>query len=103
MATVYEIPTSPNPQTFSITLNGILYRVTLRWNSIAQLWFIDFADAAGSAILAGVPVVTGADLLAQYAYLNFGGKLFALTDNAPDLPPTFTNLGRIGHLYWVTQ
>jgi hypothetical protein len=101
MADVFEIPTSPTPQSFAITLSGVQYRVTLRWNPIAQLWFIDFADVAGNALLLGVPVVTGADLLAQYAYLNFGGALFAMTDDAPDLPPGFTNLGKTGHLYWI--
>lgn len=102
MGIVYEIPTTPNPQTLSISLSGVQYRLTLKWNVTAQLWFVDIADINGALILGGVPVVTGADLLEQYEYLNLGGKLFAMTDNDPDLPPGFTNLGTTGHIYWVT-
>lgn len=101
MATVYEIPTSPNPQTFSITLSGTPYRFTLRWNAVAQLWSIDIADVNGTPILSGLLVVTGVDLLAPYEYLNFGGSLFAMTDNNSDLPPAFATLGETSHLYWV--
>lgn len=103
MTTVFEIPTSPTPQTFSITLSGVQYRVTLKWNASAQLWVIDIADSNNVVIVAGVHVVTGADLLAQYEYLGFGGKLFAMTDSDPDLPPGFSDLGKNGHLYWVAQ
>jgi hypothetical protein len=99
----FEIPTTPTPQEFAITLGGVQYRVTLKWNVASNAWVIDFADTNGVPILAGVPLVTGVDLLEPYAYLNFGGKLYALTDNDADAPPTFVNLGVAGRLYWVTE
>jgi hypothetical protein len=52
--------------------------------------------------LSGVPIITGADLLAQYAYMNFGGQLRAQTDGNLTAVPTYENLGNAGHLYFVT-
>ncbi len=46
---------------------------------------------------------TGSDLLAPYAYLNFGGKLVAQTTNDTNAVPTMANLGSSGNLYFVVE
>lgn len=100
----YEIPLTSDAQTFAIQLAGVSYRITLRWIGGDQGgWIIDIADAQAVPILTGIPLVTGADLLAQFAYLNFGGSLVVQTDHAPDDVPTYANLGDTSHLYFVTQ
>lgn len=99
---VYEIPLSPTPQRFSITLTGVEYNLTVKWNAAPDAgWAVDIADAFGAAIVSGVPLVTGADLLAQYAYLNFGGQLVVQTDHDTDAVPTFENLGETSHLFFL--
>ncbi len=104
MATVYEVPLSPQAQDFTINLGGVTYKVRLMWREAAAGgWFLDFADATGKAVLEGVPLVTGADLLAQYAHLGFTGSLVVQTDHDPDAIPTFANLGDLSHLYFVVQ
>lgn len=91
------------PQRFTITLGQIEYQLTLRYRNIDQGgWCVDIADAIGAAIIAGIPLVTGADLLEQYKHLNFGGRLWVQTLSDPDAVPTFDNLGSDGLLYWVT-
>lgn len=104
MTSYFQIPLTPGaPQRFSITLGQVEYRLTLRYRDVAEGgWVLDIADAGGAPILAGVPLVTGADLLAQYAHLNFGGKLWVQTLSDPDAVPTFENVGSDGLLYWVT-
>jgi len=99
MTNYYEIPLSPQPQKFQITLANTAYAMTVTWNVVNASWMIDIADASGNPILTGVPMVTGADLLEQYAYLEFGFALIAQTDNAPNVIPTFADLGSTGHLY----
>ena len=100
----YEIPLSPTPQTFNIALAGTTYQLTLRWNDAPQGgWALDIADDNGGPLLSGIPLVTGADLLAQYAYMGFSGKLIVQTDNDPAAAPTFNNLGQNSHLYFVTS
>lgn len=101
MAT-WEIPLSPEPQRLAITLAGVAYVLTVRWRDADQGgWVLDIADGQSVPILAGVPLVTGADLLAQYAHLGFAGELIVQTDHDLDAVPTFENLGDTSHLYFV--
>ena len=102
MATTYEIPLTAEPQSFQIALGGVVYALTVRWNIPASAWCLDVADANGAPILAGIPLVTGCNLLGQYGYLNFGGALVAQTDHDLMAPPAYGNLGTTGHLYFVT-
>lgn len=101
-ATTFEIPLQSVPQVFSVTLAGVTYQVTLLWRD-PNGWVIDIADVSGTLILAGIPLVTGADLLEQFGYLNLGGKLFCSTDHDQDAPPGFDNLGSTAHLYFTTD
>lgn len=101
MTTYYEIPLSAEPQTFDIPINGTTYGLTVRWNVPNATWVINIADASGNPIVSGIPMVTGADLLEQYGYLNFGFQLVAQTDNSPDSVPTFDNIGTASHLYAI--
>lgn len=99
--TPYRMPLLATPQTLSITLAGVVYNLNVYWCRQASAWILDIADSANRPLLNGVPLVTGADLLAQYGYLGFGGQLIAQTDHNALLPPTFDNLGSAGNLYFV--
>jgi len=99
--TFYEIPLTPNAQRFYITLAGVQYQMQVAWRSnVEGGWFLDIYDAAGVAIVLGVPLVTGVDLLEPYPDLNFGGSLYAMTDGDPNTVPTFANLGTQSHVYF---
>ena len=102
---VAEIPTAPQPQTFQISLSGTFYQLTIHWCDPAQCWVMDIADQNLNAILNGVPLVTGHDLLEQFAYLEIGppGSFMEVqSDFDIDAVPTFASLGSTGHLYYVT-
>lgn len=99
--TTYEIPLSPQPQLFAIQLAGVTYYLTLRWNIFSAAWVLDIADQDRVAKLTGIPIITGIDLLGQYAYMNFGGLLIAQTDGDPDAVPTYDNLGSAGRVYFL--
>lgn len=98
----FEIPFVAQNQKLTIALAGITYQLTLRWNVSESAWVLDIADNTGNALLNGIPLITGTDLLAPYAYMNFGGQLIAFTDNNPDAPPTYADLGSTGHVYFET-
>jgi len=101
--TPYEIPLSPNPQIFNISLGGTEYQVTVYWCDPSDCWNIDIYDVTGTIPqLTAIPLVTGCDLLGQYGYMNWGGQLIAQTDGDVYIPPTINNLGSTGHLYFVT-
>lgn len=101
--TPYELPLQATPQSLTIELAGTTYEITVRWNTYASCWVIDFADASGVPIAQGIPLVTGADLLGQLGYLGIGGALVCQTDSDLTAPPTYDNLGSTGHAYFVVM
>lgn len=104
MPTFYEIPLDPRPQRFSIALAGTTYNLTVRYRNADEAgWTLDIADANKAAIVQGIPLVTGANLLAQYGHLGIGGRLWVQTTDDPDAVPTFDNLGDASKLYFVTD
>lgn len=103
MAT-FQIPLTPTPQRFGITLSGRDYRLTTRFRNVPEGgWTLDIADADDVPIVQGIPLVTGANLLEQYPHLGFRGRLFMQTLDNPDAVPTFDNLGREALLFWVPE
>lgn len=104
MASYFTIPLQPQPQTFSITLGGVSYNLTFKYQNVDMGgWCLDIADQNSVPIVQGIPLVTGANLLAQYAYLGFTGTLWVQTQSDPDAVPTFENLGTDGQVYYVTN
>lgn len=101
--TPHLIPLIAQPQTLSITMAGTVYELSVSWNRFGSCWVLDIADADGAAMVQGIPLVTGADLLAQYSYLGIDGQLVAQTDGDALLPPSFTNLGSQGNLYFLSS
>ena len=104
MTTYFEIPLTADPQTFTITLSGIDYQMTVQYRDAGGTgWILDVADASDNPLVCGIPLVTGTDLLGQYAYLGFGGRLWVQGAANPDDVPTFDDLGNGSHLFWVTD
>ena len=101
--TTNEIPLITSPQTLSVSLSGQTYNLRVTWNVPGQCWLLDIADAAGTPLLTGLPLVTGANMLGQFAYAGPPGILYVGTDGNADAPPTFANLGTEGHLYYTVQ
>lgn len=103
MTTAYQIPLQTGvPQKFSAALGGVTYQLTFQYrNDPSGGWCLDIDDASNNPIVHGIPLVTGADLLAQYKHLGFTGKLVVQTTSNPDAVPTFANLGSDGQIYWV--
>lgn len=99
--TAFEVPLSPKAQSFAISLLGVTYNLTFTWNAPSQAWLVSIADVNNVPLVDSIPLVTGADLLAQYGYLGIGGKLIVQTDNDPAAVPTYANLGSTGHLFFV--
>lgn len=100
----FVIPLKAASQKLRTVLNQTEYQLTVIWRDADQGgWVLDIADAVGNPIVSGIPLVTGADLLAQYGYLGINGSLIAHTDRNSDAAPTFDNLGIASHLYFVTN
>ncbi|MGO4412493.1 hypothetical protein AB4Z27_06015 [Cupriavidus sp. KB_39] len=104
MPTFYEIPLSPDPQRFTVTLSGVDYRMTVQYRDAGGAgWVLDIADATKQPIVSGIPLATGVNLLGQYAHLGFVGRLWVQGADEPDDVPTFEDLGIGSHVFWVTD
>jgi hypothetical protein len=103
---IFEIPLSGTPQRFPIPLAGVTYvmlfqfRVFGPWNSGQGTWHLDIFDTDSNPLACGIPLITGANLLQQFDYLNFGGELWVVTEGSDD-PPTYDGLGTSSHLYFI--
>ena len=84
---IFEIPTSPRPQSFSVTFpNGVTYQLRLLYVFAPNdCWTLDIADDQGNPILSGIPLVTGADLLAQGEPHRLGRRLARARPRPPRL------------------
>ena len=82
-----EIPLSPDNQQFRVLLGNTTYTLRIIWRDAAG-WIMDVMDSGGAALLSGVPLLTGVNLLRQYPQLGIDGALVVATDKgAPDEPP----------------
>lgn len=103
MAIAYEIPLDPaSPSIFSIILGETTYGFRLTFDAAGNgAWILDVADANGNLILAGVPLVSGVDLLGQYRHLGFEGGLYVTTDRGAGEVPGYEDLGAVARLFFV--
>lgn len=101
----FLIPLLNVPQDFFITLANRELRIVTKWNpSDNGGWTLDIFDGETDAsIVANIPMVTGADLLAQYEYLGLNGRLVVFTDGDETSVPTLQNLGTESNLYFQTE
>jgi len=104
MGTVYKIPLSNVPQRFELSLAGTDYIMVVRWFSGMGLWVFSLLESDTERILINDrPLVTGCDLLEQWAYLKLGGSMICFTSGNEDLPPTLENLGGEANLYFIVE
>jgi hypothetical protein len=105
---VFEVPLTPGtPQKLNITILGVQYQFQLVFREVdaaVSNWSLDILTSAGQPIVCSLPLVTGANLLAQFAYLGLGFELWVATDGGNVLEiPTFANLGNTCHLLWIAN
>ena|SRR5665213_2888284 len=100
------VPLNPIPnQVLSVplTLDGTVTYVTLtlRYNEIAGYWVMTLADGNGNLLLDSVPLVTGLNLLDQFAYLETGKAAIINASGITTLDyPNSFNLGSDFLLIW---
>lgn len=96
----FEVPTNPFNQYLSTSLAGVTYYILLQWNPASECWIMQIQDQNQNVLASGVPLITGADLLAQLDYLGIGGGMIVQSDNDPQEVPNYSSLGSTGHLYF---
>ena len=102
------IPLNPSlTQGFSVqlTVNAqpLTLNFSLAYSVMAGVWQMAVADVNGNVLVASIPLITGlypgANLLAQYQYLQIGSAYLLNTGNAPVDYPGTNNLGQFSLLW----
>lgn len=94
------LTTGSPAQTFRITLNGESYSMTAKWNTRASFWTLDIADENQTAIVNGITLKTGSDLLSPY---NFGiGGLYVYNTSTEEPEATIDTIGVDAVLVYMT-
>ena len=90
-------------RTFSVVLSVVTSsaRISITWRDL--YWVLDLQNDRGEPVISGIPLVTGADLLAQYDYMGLGFKLVVVCDDSTQDYPTKTDLGGRSHLLVSTE
>ena len=92
MAQQYEIPLSGKAQQFGISVLDVNYTMRVQYAAAQDAgWFLDIANEAGEAILTGLPLLPGVDLLAPHRHLGMGITLSITGDTAPAYADLGTN------------
>lgn len=102
---LFLLPVTNVPQTFEITLAGVNYTMTVKWNDAFEAgWVFDLSNAdTNEPIVFNIPLVTGVNLLSGLNYLGIGGELWVYTDGDETAVPTLDNLGNESNLYFQTE
>ena len=98
----FLIPFQAIPQTFSVTLNAIVYNIRSYWLVPGDCWVINIADANFNPLLLGIPLITGCNLLEQYQDIIPGELIVRSNIGPPDAVPTFDNIGTVGQVFWIS-
>lgn len=103
MATVEEIPLRPEAQNMTIQLGAATYAVRFGWGDSPEGgWFMDIADVNGKALINGLPLTAGENILQQFDHLGISGEIRVETDANDLVEPTYDNLGSNGKVLFIT-
>lgn len=98
--TTTVLPLVPENQEFDASIDNTSYKFKIIWRG--AFWCMDLMDSSGTAIVSGIPMVSGVDLLGQYQHLSLGFSLYVIgNDGLTD--PTQYDLGINNKLCVVTE
>lgn len=100
---VYRIPVGPVQQIFEIELAQKSYHIRIYFNKFMQAWLFDLLDGDKNPLIMCTPLVTGVNILEQYAYLGVDGVFIVYSEGDHDHVPGLTELGSGSGLYYLTE
>ena len=100
MATEIPIRADIPSQTFDITLNSLVYTLTVKWNSRSEYWTLDIVDADAVTLITGLCLKLGARLLRPF---NFDiGEFIMIDDTSTGTEATLSSIGITSRLIYFT-
>jgi hypothetical protein len=104
MAYIVPLSSAPN-QSFNITMTidgaPLTLQLAFRFSEMAGYWVMTVFDRLANLLLDSIPLLTGANVLGQYAYLNIGSAFVINASGITTMDyPIASNLGVDFLLLW---
>jgi hypothetical protein len=101
----YILPFTSQPgQSFNTTgvIDGapLTLQLTCGFSEMALCWIVSISDRLGNLLLDSLPLLTGANVLGQYAYLAIGSMFVINASGVAMDSPDSTNLGSDFLVIW---
>lgn len=87
-----NVPTGKPYFTGSKRLDGNTYRLTFRWNTTSEKWYLDITGVSNGVDIRGVALMAGKDLLHPHGYSELG-QLWVIDGLDQDEDPKFESFG----------
>jgi Domain of unknown function (DUF6983) len=88
---------------FRITLSGVIYTLTFKYNTRMSRWVMEIDDANDNQLLSGIVLLIERNLTGQYLYLAIPpGVFFCTDDTGQDTQPVQTSFG-VDHTFWYVD
>lgn len=79
---------------FQIALEKVFYNFDFNWNDRGQYWVMSISDQQEVAIISGIKLVTGIDILEKYKKVGMPlGSFFILDTTGKNTDPNKDNFG----------
>jgi hypothetical protein len=92
--TTVNINVKVNPYyTGTKVLDGNTYKVTIRWNTTTEKWYVDIEGLTNDVDLKGIALVGGKDLLSPHGYGDILGELWVVDNSGADEDPNYDDMG----------
>lgn len=88
--------------TFTTSLDGISYTLEVQYNVRSERWYMSIADAIGTPVVSGIPLLINRDLLAPYRTYDVpAGGMVVIDNTGADAEPTLDSFLTTHALYYV--
>lgn len=94
-----KLPLAGSPEEFETEINNVTYHLRFTWNAESSRWALDLSLPDGTALIRNLALVTGENLLAQYAHLGLGFALYLDVDGSFEAEAGFGDLGTQAQIY----
>lgn len=103
MYSYIKLTADPN-QSYTLVIPGDKNKLTLKiqqsYNRMAEYWTMDIYDSSSNALIMGIPMLPGYDLLAQYQYMGIGSAMVVNTGDPSVSTPDSTSIADNFVLSW---
>lgn len=84
------------------TLENASYKITVRWNTVDEAWYIDLEGITNGVLYRGLKLVGGVNILKPFAILELG-EMWLVDLSEANQDPDFDGIGDVYKLLYLEK